>query len=177
MSRRAPGPTGPHTFRAVVIVVLAVAVTVGLLTQLHAGRPSSVAGRAGTSGSGASTTTTVAPSTTTTTAPPRPPSQVRLQVLNGLLTGTLSSQWSAKLHTQEGYVTLAPDNTTAQDPTSAIYVIKSGYEAEAAALAKTVGLPKSAIVDTVPSNAPIPGIDLQEADLVLVIGQSLASQA
>ncbi|MHB1928967.1 MAG: LytR C-terminal domain-containing protein [Acidimicrobiales bacterium] len=183
MSRRFPGagggagPSGEstRTFRAAVIVVAAVAVTVALLTQIGPGRRGT--STASGSGNGSSTTTTTAPSTTTTTTPPVAPTSVRLQVLNGLLNGSLSSQWSAKLHASPGYQTLAPDNTTARDTTSAIYVIHPGYLAEAEALARTVGLPTSAIVTTVPSSAPIPSLDLKDADLVLVIGQNLAAQA
>ncbi len=192
MSRRAPDgggwaprrSPGPHTFRAALIVAVAVAVTVALLTQLGAGSRATVSGRAPSSGSsshggGSSSTTTTPSSTTTTTTAVVAPSKITLQVLNGLLSGTLSAQWSAKLHANPGYVTLPANNTTAQDTISTIYMVKSGYGPEARALARTVGLPDSAIVNVVPppSSAPIPSVDRTEADLVLVIGQSLAGRA
>ncbi len=162
-------------------MVVAVALTVILLTRVGGGGARSTAASAGSrpgSGSSASTTTTTT-STTTTTAATIPPSKIELQVLNGLQTGPLSAEWSAKLHSDPGYQTMAARNTTAQDTISAIYIVKSGYQAEAQALAKTVGLPDSSIVDVVPppSSAPIPSVDLQQADLVLVIGDSLASKA
>ena len=175
-----PGPTaGAHPARAALLVVVAVVLTVLLLTRLGGtgGARSTASSRPG-SGRSANTTTTTSTSTTTTTAT-IPPSKIELQVLNGLLAGTLSAQWSAKLHSAPGYLTLPANNTTAQDPISAIYIVKSGYQAEAQALAKTVGLPDSSIVDVVPppSSAPIPSVDLHEADLVLVIGDSLAGKA
>ena len=177
--RAGPGrpDEGRRTLRAAVIVVAAVAITVALLTQLGPGRRTSPTVTGGASGPG--TTTTTLPSTTTTTPQAVPPSSIRLQVLNGLQSGTLSAQWSAKLHASPGYQTLPPDNTTLVDPTSTIYIVHPGYLAEAKALARTVGLPTSAVVTTVPppTSAPIPSVDRQEADLVLVIGQSLASQA
>ena len=192
MSRQAPEAAGwapaavsrPHTFRAALIVVLAVAVTVGLLTQVGAHRARSAAkvvagGSTGGSVAGSSGSLANNNTTTTTTTPVVAPSQIRLQVLNGLIAGTLSAQWSTKLHANPGYITLPPDNTTSEDPISAIYIVKLGYQAEASALAKAVGLPASSIVVEVPppSSAPIPSVDLQQADLVLVVGQSLASRA
>jgi hypothetical protein len=151
-----------------------------LLTRLgDSGARSTTASSAPRSGSGTSASTTTTTPTTTTTVATVPPSKIELQVLNGLLNGPLSAEWSAKLHADPGYQTMAARNTTAQDTISAIYIVKSGYQAEAQALAKTVGLPDSSIVDLVPppSSAPIPSVDLQQADLVLVIGDSLASKA
>lgn len=178
-----PGPgTGAHPARAVLLVVVAVAVTILLLTRMGGGgtRPTAASSGPGSgSGGSANTTTTTTSTTTTTTATTVPPSKIELQVLNGLQSGPLSAEWSAKLHSSPGYQTMAARNTTAKDPTSAIYIVKSGYQAEAQALAETVGLPASSIVDVVPppSSAPIPSIDLQQADLVLVVGDSLASKA
>lgn len=178
--RRADGPTseGTRTFRAALIIVVAVAVTIGLLTQLG-GSPKKTAAPAGRHHTTTSPITPASSTTTTTTTPPVAPSSVRLSVLNGLQAGSLSSQWSAKLHADPGYQTLPPDNTTSTDATSAIYIVHSGFLAEAQALAKTVGLPDSAIVGTTPppASAPIPSYDRTNADLVLVIGQNLASAA
>lgn len=185
-----PAPAGgPHTFRAVLIVVVAVALTVGLLTQLGAGPGGTASAGASTAGTATgptgstgtaapATSSASSPTTSSTTTPLVPPSQIKLAVLNGLINGTLSSQWCTKLHSSPGYVTLLPNNTSAKDTTSAIYILKAGYQPEARALAATVGLPDSAIVTTVPppSSAPIPSADLK-ADLVLVIGQTLAGKA
>ena len=176
------GAVGGHPARAALLVVVAVVVTVLLLTRLGGGGagPTAASSTSGSgAGSSADTTTTTTTSTTTTTVTTVPPSKIELQVLNGLQNGPLSAEWSAKLHSAPGYETMAARNTTAADTISAIYVVKSGYQAEAQALAKTVGLPDSSIVDVIPppSSAPIPSVDLQQADLVLVIGDSLASKA
>jgi hypothetical protein len=183
MSRRYPSSqsadhSGIRVGRAVVIVAAAVTVAVLLLLDLGHRHPA----KSASVGTTRTTVTTVPSSTTTTTVPLVAPPEVKLQVLNGLISGTLSSQWSAKLHAKPGYITLPPDNTTAEDTTSAIYIITPGFEPEAVALAKTVGLPTSAIVTAVPPppTAPIPSLDLSGADganLVLVIGQNLAAQA
>ncbi len=177
--RGSPPARAPHPGRAALLVIVAVAVTVALLTRLGAGSGARSVSASSPPSSGSSASSTTTSTTTTTTVPTKPPSAVELQVLNGLLAGTLSAQWSAKLHADPGYPTLPADNTTAQDPISAIYIVRAGYQPEAQALARTVGLPDSSIVDVVPppSSAPIPSFDLKEADLVLVIGDSLASKA
>ncbi len=129
------------------------------------------------SGSNHSTTTasTIPPSTTTTTI--LPPSQVKVQVLNGVLTGNLASEWSAKLKNQFGYITLPPDNATEKVPTSIIYVLTPGYQPEAQHLATSVGLPASAVFPEVPApaTAPIPASARTSANLVLIIGPDLAA--
>jgi hypothetical protein len=129
------------------------------------------------------TTTTTIPnvtnSTTTTTSPLVTPPNIRLQVLNGVLTGSLASEFNAKLHASPGYNTLAAENATAKVGASQIYIVTSGYLREADALAATLGLSASSVVATVPppSTAPIPSADLAKADLVLVIGPDLVAKA
>jgi hypothetical protein len=191
MSRRAPGrgsrrsradqagsaPSGTNTGRAVVLVAVAVVIAVVLLSRL--GSP---AASTSTGPKAAATTTTSLPRTTTTTTtatPPLPPAQVKVQVLNGVLTGSLSSEWSAKLKTSPGYDTLPAENATQVVTSSAIYIVTNGFLAEADALAKAVGLPTTAIVTSVPppSSAPIPPAVLGEANLVLVIGPNLVASA
>ncbi|HVA75665.1 MAG TPA: LytR C-terminal domain-containing protein [Acidimicrobiales bacterium] len=123
-----------------------------------------------------SVTTTTVPTTTTTLVAP---ASIKVQVLNGTGSGNLAGQWSSKLKTTAGYNTLAPDDATSKVTTSAIYVITPGYVPEAYALATAVGLPQSAVNTTVPapSSAPIPTSERSKADLVLVIGPDLASNA
>ena len=55
----------------------------------------------------APTPTTNPPSTTTTTLVP--PASIKLQVLNGVGTGSYAGEWSAKLKASPGYDTLTPD--------------------------------------------------------------------
>jgi hypothetical protein len=122
------------------------------------------------------TTTVPAPVTTTTVVPA---SQVKVQVLNGVLTGSLASEWSTKLKTTYGYITEPADNATSKVTASAIYILTPGYVPEGMALAAQVGLPSSAVNTTIPppSTAPIPASERASANLVLVIGPELAASA
>jgi hypothetical protein len=115
----------------------------------------------------------------TTTVPLLPASTIKLQVLNGVGTGSYAGEWSNKIKTKYGYNTLTPDNATTKVTQSAIYVITPGYLPEAQALATAVGLPKTAIVSAnpLPANAPIPASERTSANLVLVIGPNLVATA
>jgi hypothetical protein len=170
------GPTG-GTQTGKAVVVIAVVIVVGWL----------VLAKGSSSTHAASTTTTRHTTTTlrgiaepTTTLPALiPPSSIKLQVLNGVLTGNLAGQWSTKLKANPGYNTLPPDNATAKVAASEIFIITPGYQREANALAVAVGLPVTAVNQTVPapSTAPIPAADRTNANLVLVIGPDLAGSA
>lgn len=162
-----------HWFRAVVVLAVVVLVGVGVLAKVNTGHGTPKASSGSTS---VSSTTVAAPTTTTTTVPP---SQVKVQVLNGVLTGPLAGEWSQKLKSSYGYITEPPDNATAKVSASAIYVLTPGYSAEANALAQQVGLSASAVNPTVPApaSAPIPASERATANLVLVIGPDLASSA
>jgi hypothetical protein len=105
--------------------------------------------------------------------------QIKVQVLNGVLTGALAGQWSNKLKTQYGYLTQPPDDATAKVAASVIYILTPGYEAEAAQLAARVGLSASAVNPTVPApaSAPIKTSERASANLVLIVGQDLAGSA
>jgi hypothetical protein len=170
---------GSQTFKA--LAVVAVAVVVGVLI-LHRTSSSSPSGAHATTTAHHSTSTTTAPPATSSTVPAstvavRPPSSVKLRVLNGVLTGNLAGQMSAKLAANPGYNTLAPDNATRKVLTSSIYVVTPGYGPEALALAQTLGLASTGIVTAPPpANAPIPTADLNGANLILIIGPDLADK-
>jgi hypothetical protein len=169
---------GVHTLKAVVLIV--VLVVVGVLVLDRSKPTHSAATTAATHGH---TTTTLAP--TTTVPPPTTPTtlipaaQVKVQVLNGVLTGSLASEWSTKLKTRYGYTTEPADNATAKVTASTIYILTPGYVPEALALASQVGLASSAVNTTIPAptTAPIPTSERSTANLVLVIGPDLASSA
>ena len=169
---------GTQTLKAVVLI--AVVVLVGVLVLHHTPKAKTPSKSAGKS---SQQTTTVGPTTTrpapTTTTTLVPVTSIKLQVLNATGAGELATEWSRKLKADPGYVTQTPDNATARATTSAIYVITPGYLPEAYALAKTVGLPDSAVVTTIPApaSAPIPTAERATANLVLVIGPNLASTA
>lgn len=115
--------TGTQTGKAV--LVIAVVVVVGWWVLLKGTPSSHVASTTSTTHA----TTTIRPATPPTTAAAAliPPSSIKLQVLNGVLTGSLAGTWSAKLKANPGYNTLPPDNATAKVAASVIYVITPGY--------------------------------------------------
>jgi LytR cell envelope-related transcriptional attenuator len=178
MGGRANRPEGGVQW-AKALVLIAVLVVIGIVVLAKTGTGTSThTSSGGSGGHHATTTTSTIPSSTSTTSV-LPPAQVKVQVLNGVLTGNLASQWSQKLKTQFGYITLPPDNATEKVPTSIIYVLTPGYQAEAQHLATNVGLSASAVYPTVPApaSAPIPTADRAAANLVLIIGPDLAASA
>lgn len=180
MGGRAPrGDGGVQWFRA--LVLIAVLVVIGILilaktTSTPAAKTSTRSGRGG----GPTTTATTAPSTTTAVAA-LSASQVKVQVLNGLRSGNLSSQWITKLKSQYGYQTGPADDATSTVTASTIYVITPGaqYVAAANQLAARIGLSPSAVNPTVPapSTAPIPAAERATSNLVLIVGSDLAGHA
>jgi LytR cell envelope-related transcriptional attenuator len=165
-------PGGMQSGKAVLVIV--VVVIVGWVILRH-GTSSTHA--AASSTTRPTTSTTAAPSTTT--VPLVPPADIKLQVLNGVLTGSLAGEWSAKLKANPGYDTLTPLNATAKVDQSEIYIVTPGFQREANALAVAVGLPVTAVNVTVPppASAPIEASVRTTANLVLVIGPDLASSA
>jgi hypothetical protein len=173
---RSTGPSS-STQTGKAVLVIAVVVVVGWLVLLKSTPSTHVASPTSTTHA----TTTIHPATTPTTAAAAliPPASIKLQVLNGVLTGNLAGTWSAKLKANPGYNTLTPDNATAKVAASVIYIITPGYQREANALAVAVGLPVTAVNTTVPapSTAPIPAAERTTANLVLIIGPDLAGSA
>ncbi|MDE3206868.1 MAG: LytR C-terminal domain-containing protein [Acidobacteriota bacterium] len=179
MNRPAPGrgrpDSGVQWGRALGLIAVLVIVGVIVLAKTHGPTPTATSTTGTATHHGSTTTSTLATSTTTTAL--LPASQVKVQVLNGLKTGLLASQWTQKIKTQFGYITEPPDDATVTVPASIIYVLTPGYQAEAQKLATSVGLTASAVYPTVPppASAPIPTADRAAANLVLVIGPDLAA--
>lgn len=170
---------GVHTGKAVLVIAVVIILGWWLLYKVPSPAkktPAAASGPATTAPTSSHHgTTTVPRSTTTTTLVPV--SAVKLQVLNGVLTGNLASQWSNKLKASPGYATLPPDNATAAVASSLIYVITPGYAPEGNALAATVGLTPDRVKTVVPATAPIPPSEKAQANLVLIIGPDLESTA
>jgi hypothetical protein len=167
---------GGQTIKAVIVV--AVVVIVGFLILKNGFKSSPSA--AGTSPTTVRHVTTTTAPLSTTTQPLISPANIKLQVLNGVGTGQLAGQWSAKLHANPGYNTLtALDATAVGLAKSEIFIITPGYTQEADALATQVGLTPAIVVPTIPPplTAPIPATARANANLVLVIGRDLAASA
>ncbi|MGH9301184.1 MAG: LytR C-terminal domain-containing protein [Acidimicrobiales bacterium] len=151
------------------------AVVIGLIVLNVSGRPTVVSGT--TTATHVTTPppathTSVPPTTPRTTVPQaRPPSQVKLLVANGTNTAGAAGRVSTSLKSA-GYNTLAPANSSAPATSSVVYYI-TGFHAEAASLAATLGLGNSAVV-AMP--APPPVASLGAADLLVVVGPDLANR-
>jgi hypothetical protein len=165
-----------QTGRAVVLVAIVALITV-LVLRHSPGETSHQAAAATTTTTVVKGVTTPSVTTTTTLAPARPPSEVVVQVLNGLIAGSLAGDLSVKLHTTHGYMTLPAADTTSRTTASRIYVARTGYYPEAIALAGYLGLGDRSIYRRVPTSAPIPAGVVGHADLIVVIGKALQSQA
>jgi hypothetical protein len=162
------------------IVLILVAVVIAVVVLHHVGS----SGVASSIGTRATTTTTVP---LKHKAPPKKkkqvvkpliaPAKIKVQVLNGLLTGTLAGNLSASLKGSPGYDTLPANNTTVRTTTSVVYMVTRGYYREARALAKVLGLTGQSVKRTIPASAPIPAGIKSQANLIVIIGTSLQSKA
>lgn len=174
--RDGAGGPSPSGLKAVLIVVVALVVGIGVLSRVNSGHSPNAGGQTTTTTTHATTpTTAAAPSPTVT-----PPSQIKLQVLNGVSpTSSYAGEWTTKLKNNPGYITESPANASSMVSHSEIYMLKAHRTKAADALAKTVGLPTTAVNTTVPppASAPIPSSLRSTADLVLVIGPDLTSKA
>jgi len=168
---------GIHTLKALVLIV--VVVLIGWAVLHHSTKPSHASSGATSTTTTPHSSTTVPGATPTTTVAVIPPSQIKLQVLNGTGAGQLAAEWSNKLKANPGYNTLAPNDATSTVSKSEIYIVTPGYLREADALAVTVGLTAAAINPTAPppASAPIPASARSAANLVLIIGPDLAGTA
>lgn len=170
-----PSDGGMNAAKAVVIIVVAVVIGVVVLAKVHTRSSPTTAGETSRPTTSTAPTSTVPAAVTTTTAVP--PSQIKVQVLNGLLVGPLASEWNAKLKAK-GYMVGLADNATTKTTQSAIYVLTPGYQAEANALATAVGLPTTYVQPyPPPASAPIPASERTGTNLVLIIGNELAGTA
>ncbi len=165
------GPSDPAVTRGVIVLIVAALVGIVLL----AGSGSFTAKNASTKKDTTTLSTGGATTTATTTTPPasttHPPSEVKVLVLNG--TGgqlpTAGSDNTKKL-TPGGYATLPP-NDAATAAQSHVY-FTPGYEPDATAIAKVLGLPATAVA-AMPT--PLPSPDAAPANVVVLIGADQSS--
>lgn len=109
----------------------------------------------------------------TTTVPLRAPKDVKVLVANGSGVGGLGGTVSARLRAPAGYNVLSPVNAPARVQATTIYYTP-GFDREAAALAKTLGLPPTT-VKPMPAQAPVP--DNRGANVIVVAGPELNQAA
>jgi hypothetical protein len=169
------------------LAVLAVAVVVGLLLLLNAGdggaseQVSAGNGDLGGTtestvdisgiGDGSDESTTTTPDQTTTSSVPetadtRPPSQVKVLVLNsGGPTGTAGSTSDSIGET--GFVMQPAANAATRGAATTVVYYAEGYQADAEAVASVLGK-SSDSVKAMPSTSPGPGAD--SANVVVVLG-------
>lgn len=115
-------------------------------------------------------TTTTKPTPTTTTTAPNP--ATKLLVANGTSTPNAATFFTTKLQ-KAGWNTLPPADTTTPVSASTVYYA-SGKQSAATSLAASLGL-KTSAVQPLTTSVPVSGTT--GADLVLVLGPDLASQA
>lgn len=163
-----PLPAG----RAIVVLVVFVAVTVALLGKVGASPAAARTTRGGRSSSSTAaashppTTTTVPPTTTTTI----PPSSVAVLVANGTQVNGLAGRTTATLKSA-GWGTLPAVNATAQVSKTMVYYV-AGFQQPAAAVASALGLPSDVVA---PYTSGVPVGTVGSAKVVVVAGPDLAS--
>jgi hypothetical protein len=162
----------------VVLVFFVVAIVVlARMPGTHGTGATAVASPAGTAAPPSVTvpSTTVAPTTTTPTTVP-PPS-VTVLVLNGWTTEHAALYFQKAL-ASKGYDTRAPGDATSEgNLVSHLFVAKQMYDANALAIAGLLGMSASSVVVPAPPNdSAVPAGQLDQADLVLVVGRDISSQ-
>lgn len=131
------------------------------------------------------TATTEAPQASETTSPSttlppvRKPSEVRVVVVNGTSTKGAAGKVSDPLNKTAGYNTLKPTDATAEvkasPPAKSFVYFTPGFEREARAVATFLALDATAAVK-LPNPPPAAPADLNGANLVVLVGQDLASK-
>lgn len=160
------------------VVLLAVALGIGLLllNSVEAEPP----GAGVTAGGSRATTTTVAEAegegegeAPTTLPPVRQPAEVKVIVANGSTVNGAAAAVSEKLK-PAGYNLLAGVNATVKVQSPVVY-FAAGFDREAAGVASALGLDPAAITKPMPAEPPV--ADLQSANVLVVVDDSLGNAA
>jgi hypothetical protein len=161
----APEPKVSNTSRAVLLLAGFVVLFIILLHELD-NSPSLAA----------STTKTVQPAKpvavapTTTTLMARTPADVKVLVANGVGVDGAASKVAARLQ-PIGYQLAKPGNTTTKQTNSVVEYVP-GYQADAQAVATSLGLSASA-VQPIPNPAPV--TDIEMSNVIVIVGSDLAN--
>lgn len=156
-----------NTGRAVLLLSIAIILMVALLHELDNGSARTTL--ASTPSGKEATQPAVVPTTPTTVAL-RTPAEVKVLVANGVGVAGVASKVAARLQ-PIGYQLAKPGNTTNKETVSSVQYA-AGYQAEALALATSLGLPSSA-VQALPTPSPVQ--DMQASSIVVVVGNDLAA--
>lgn len=165
----APGQRAISSGRAVLLLALAVVLSVVLLQALD----DSPTGLTTTAQESTPAPQEATPAADTPAVAPqvRTPSEVNVLVANGTTVNGAANKVAGRLQ-PIGYKLLKPGNTATPSTTSVVQYVP-GYQAEAQALATSLGISSSA-VQAMPNPAPI--ADLQGANVLVIIGNELAGQ-
>lgn len=159
--------------RGALLLIVAVVIGVVLLNHFDRGDPFNLNAGATTAATRASRATTTVAAPTTTVAL-RAPNAVKVLAANGSGVSGVGAKLKDQL-TQLGYNALAATNATPTNkvfPTSLVQYAP-GFAGEAAALAQSLSLPPTAVQ---PMSTPPPVADSKGADVIVVVGQDLASR-
>lgn len=155
-----------NTGRAVLLLAIAVILGVALLHELdNGGGTASLATEVKEKAA-----TQPAVQNTSTTLAVRSPADVKVLVANGVGVAGAASKVASRLQ-PIGYQLAKPGNTVNKETVSSVQYA-AGYQAEALALATSLGLPSSA-VQALPTPAPV--TDMQGSTVLVIIGNDLAA--
>jgi hypothetical protein len=157
---------GFPTFRALVVLVVFVAMTVLVLSDIHPAATKTASGS-----TAVSTTTTTKPAHPTTTTTTVPPNKVPVVVANASGVTGAAEKISSQLATG-GWDLLAPVNATTEVTSSSVYYV-AGFQPEAEIIATSLHLPTSAVA---PYTTAVPISSIGTAEVVVVAGPDLADQ-
>jgi hypothetical protein len=153
--------------RAAVVLIVFVVAAIALVAV---GTRPTVSGVAATPPPSTTTTTSkTAPTTTTTTVAP---SAVTVVVANATQTNGLAGHYTAVL-AAHGWAMQTALDATAAEQSSAVYYA-ANYQAEATAIATTLGLKPAAVLAL---TAAVPVTGITGDDIVVVIGADLVAGA
>lgn len=126
----------------------------------------------GDSGNGGASVTTAAPAGTTTsssTVPLRPAAEVKVLAANGTAVRGLAGQVKDRLRAF-GYNALAPTDVTKKPVAKSVVYFATGYEGEARQIAEQLE-----IASVAPMPQPVPVVNLQSANVLVVVGTDNAA--
>ena len=165
--------------RAVIVLILFVAATVLVLSDIHPSASKTPPASAAVTTTTTKSSTTTKPSHSSKTAHPPPtttttvpPSKVPVLVANGSGITGAAAALSARIQAS-GWDMLPPTNATSDVTTSSIYY-KPGFQPSAASIASSLSLPAKAVA---PYTSAVPVASVGTAEVVVVAGPDLSSNS